>query len=122
MADFGGEMRFTYNATPLVLRAAISYNPSRFEIEGMANQDNSVSRTLKPTAYNFEVTFEDGRDVDWDAVMLGGPYNVTVVEDTTGTIHMWSGASFTGRPSVNRESGEVTGIAGISRSYRKTNA
>lgn len=122
MADFGGEMRFTFNASPLVLRAAISYNPTRFEFEGMANQDNSVSRTVKPTAYNFEVTFEDGADVDWDAVMLGGPYNVTVVEDTTGTLHMWTGSQFTGRPSVNRESGEVSGIAGIARSYRKTNA
>lgn len=122
MADFGGEMRFTFNASPIVLRAAISYNPAKYEIEGMTNQDGSVSRTLKPSAYTFEVTFEDGRDIDWDAVMLGGPYNVTVVEDTTGTIHMWSGASFTGRPSVNRESGEVSGIAGIARSYRKTNA
>jgi len=122
MADFGGEMRFTYNAQPIVLRAAISYNPARFEIEGMANQDNSVSRTLKPTAYNFEVTFEDGADYDWDAIMLGGPYNISVIEDTIGTLHMWSGASFTGRPSVNRENGEVSGIAGIARSYRKTAA
>jgi hypothetical protein len=120
MADFGGEMRFTFNARPLVMRAAISYNPTRFEFEGMANQDNSPSRTMKPTAYNFEVTFEDAADVDWDAVMLGGPYNVTVVEDTTGTLHMWTKAQFTGRPSVNRESGEVSGIAGIARSYKKT--
>ncbi len=122
MADFGGEMRFTYDGTPLKLRAAISYNPARFEIESVINQDNSVSRTLKPTAYDFEVTFEDAAGHDWDAIMLGGPYNITVVEDTVGALHMWTRASFKGRPSVARETGEVTGITGVAEAYRQTRA
>lgn len=120
MASFGGEMRFTYNGAPLVLRAAIKTTPSNTEVEGIVNQDNSVSASHKPSGYGFEPTFEDAADVDWDAVMRNGPYNISCVEDHTGVVHTWTGAIFTGRPSVDRGTGEVTGIQGLARAYRKS--
>ncbi len=118
MALFGGEMRFTFNGTPLVMRGAIKTMPSRYNAEKVVNQDGSISASMQPQGYDGEVTFEDAAGVNWDTILLGGPYNVTVVEDVTGVIHQFTGARFFGRPSVDRATGEVSGITSSSPSDR----
>lgn len=124
MTDFGGEMRFTFNANPLTIRAQFSSDPSNVEIEGGANQDGSIYRTLKPVGYMAEPTFQDTQagiatSLDWNAIMRGGPYNLTLIEDHTKRLHTWSEAVFEGKPKVDHISGEVTGITLRARTYHK---
>jgi hypothetical protein len=124
MADFGGEMRFTWNSTPLVVRAKFTSDPVDVEIDGGANQDGSIYRTVKPIGYMAEPTFEDtpagvATNLDWRAIMRGGPYNLALVEDHTKRLHTWTEASFEGKPTVDHMTGEVTGIKIRARSYRK---
>lgn len=119
MATFGGEMRFTYNGQPLTLRGAIKTMPNRFSAEKVTNQDGSVSRTLRPEAYDCEMVFEDGANLNWDTIMLSGPFNISIIEDQTNVIHQFTGANFFGRASVDRATGEVSGLTVSSAAYRK---
>lgn len=122
MSDFGGEMRFSMNGTPVVVRGNVSLMPSSVEVEGIINQDNSVSRAFKPVAFEGEVSFEDAAGLDWDAIMKQSAQRMSIIEDQVGTVHVFSGAVFTGRPSVNRLNGEVTGLKILAQQYRKTAA
>ena len=115
MADFGGEMRFNVNGNPLIVRAAFKSEPSNVEIDGGGNQDGSVYRTLKTVGYMAEPTFQDtpvgtATALDWDALMRGGPYNMTLIEDHTGRLYTWTNASFEGKPVIDHQNGEVTGV------------
>ncbi|VFU07934.1 hypothetical protein [Methylocella tundrae] len=127
MADFGGFMRFTVNGSPLTLRAKFESEPSALEMDGGANQNGSIYRTMKPMGYIFEPTFEDtptgtATALDWAAIMLGGPYNISLVEEQTGRLHTWTGAQFEGKPRVDHMTGEVTGIKGRATAYAKTSS
>lgn len=44
--------------------------------------------------------------------MAGGPYNVSLIEDTNKVLHTFTGAKFLGRPKIDRLKGIVTGITG----------
>ena len=119
MADFGGPMRLTIAGRLFKLRAAFKYDPTRYKPEVIVNQDGSISRSMKPGGYGFEVTLEDDPAIDWDAVIRGGPYNVTGVEEHTGVLHMWTGTVFSGEPKVDAANGEVSGINGTAPVYQR---
>ena len=119
MPQYQGEMTLTVAGRPLVLRGAITEMPDRFEKDSIVNQDGSVSQTLKPSAYECDVTFED-RGEDWNAIANGGPYEtVGFAEIQTGRTRVFSGAIFTGRASVSRENGEVSGLKIVSQGYTR---
>ena len=116
MAVFQGEMTLTVNGAPVTLRGAITEMPDRFEKESIVNQDGSLSQTLKPAAYEMDATFED-RGENWDAIANGGPYTIGFVERQTGRQRVFSNAIFTGRASVSRENGEVSGLKIVASEY-----
>lgn len=125
--DFGGVMRFTVNGSPLRLRAKFESEPTNVEYDGGANQDNSIYRTLKPKGFVFEPTFQDSFEgqattLDWASIMAGGPYNVSLIEESTGRLFTWTGAQFEGAPRVDHMTGEVTGIKGRAAAFKKTSA
>ena len=127
MADFGGVVRFTYGGTPLVMRGKLTTDPASVKANPITNQDNSTSRSLEPKGFGAEVTFEDSTEgaatpQDWDAILLGGPYNITAVEDTTNIIHTWTAANFVGDVKVDRMNGEVSGLSIHGGSYNVTSA
>src|SRR5579875_3462719 len=107
MADFGGEMLFSYGGTPLKLRAKFESEPSNLEFEGGANQDNSTFRTAKPTGWLAEPTFSDElpAGITWDQIIRGGPYNMTLNEEFTGRLHVWTSAKFEGKIRRNHMDG-----------------
>lgn len=120
MKNFGGEMTFGLSTgETIVVRGAASIMPSNINVEGNANQDGSIFRTVEPTGYGAELTFEDMDADDWNRLMRASGFNLTLTEAFTGVQHLWTDGAFTGRPSVNRKDGEVTGVSLISRSYRK---
>ncbi len=120
MKNFGGEMTFAMSSGDrIVVRGAAEIMPSNVNIEGNANQDGSPFRTVTPTGYAANLTFEDMDGDDWNRLMRASGFNVTLNESFTGAQHLWTDAAFTGRPSVNRATGEVTGVALLAHSYRK---
>lgn len=125
MADFGGEIRFTVEGVGrLKLRGKVTTEPSNLKIDPITNQDNSISRSKQPKGFVAEMTFEDSADgvratdLDWNAIMRGGPYNMTMVEESNNIIHAWTQGWFTGDPKVDRMNGEVTGVQLHAPAYR----
>ena len=79
--------------------------------------------------YTAEMNFADSGGggstatlLDWNGIVRGGPYRITVVEDVTRTVHTWTGAFFKGAPKVDRHNGEVSGLMVRANAYarRKT--
>ncbi len=110
MRDYGGDVTIALNGTPYILTGMPSFDFDRFDKSELVNGDGSVDRTLSPAAGMIAVTFRD-RGEKWSAVANGGPYVVSIVEPQTGASHAISAARFTGKASVARENGEVTGLS-----------
>ena len=120
MQNFGGEMTFRLSTgQAIVVRAAAEIMPTNMSFEGNANQDGSIYRTGSPTGFRANLTFEDMGSDDWNALMRASGFNATLTEEYTGVQHLWTEAAFTGQPTVNRGTGEVSGTAMIARAYRK---
>lgn len=116
MSDFGGIMRFTYNSTPIKVRAKVEIEPTGAEYKAEDNQDGSFDRTIQPMGPKFDIEFVDSVDgvsaisLPWDAIMAGGPYNLSLIEVTTNLLNTWTNAKFLGRVKIDRLKGIVTGI------------
>lgn len=117
--DFGGRMRVRISSGVLLsMRGTFNLMPTNASAEGVTNQDGSLDRVMTPVAYRAELAIVD-KDVDLDALINGPRLNYTIEEDHTGVTHYFTNAFMTGQPSVNRLTGEVTGIALETDSYRK---
>lgn len=116
MADFGGQIRFTYDGAAIRIRAKVSIKPGNFVYAAEDNQDGSFDRYVQPKGPTFDMEFVDSADgvnptsLPWSTIMAGGPYNVSIIEDTNGIIHTMSGAKFIGEVDIDRLKGMVTGI------------
>ena len=117
--DFGGKIIVTSSrGYKLSLRGTINVNPSQQSNEALTNQDGSVDRIITPAAPGAELTFRD-EGGDWQARLDGPRENLTIVEEKTGVTHLFTGAFWTGRPTINRVNGEVTGVQIVADYYRK---
>ena len=114
--DFGGTIRFTFDGQPLTIRAKVDIEPGDNSYSGEHNQDGSFDRYVQPMGPSAELEFVDGAGTGaatsppWNAIMLGGPYNVAILEDNTGIIHQFANAKFIGRTKIDRLKGSVTGM------------
>lgn len=117
-ADFGGVIRLTDSlGATLSLRGTLNVMPNRSANEAMTNQDGSVDRIMTPAHPQAEITVA-AKGVDLVTFFDGPRRNVTIVEASTGRIHLFTAAFMTGRPTVNALNGEVTGIIIAAESYR----
>jgi hypothetical protein len=130
MPDFGGQIRFTYDGTPIRIRARVELEPGDFQYTAEHNQDGSFARYVQPMGPVFDLEFEDSVDgtnptsLKWAVIMLNGPYNISILEDTNGIIHTIANGQFVGRPKIDRLKGVVTGIQiqGAVGSYQQLTA
>lgn len=117
--DFGGEMRLRLaDGTNLTMRGAFTLGVSGVSVEAVTNQDASVSRqaTLKPRTA--ELTLEDdGTDVN--ALMRAPRQDIYITEEFTGVSHIFTNAFFSGDASVDRATGEWTGLVINGSGYQR---
>jgi len=117
--DFGGVMKFRDSSGRNVsLRGTFTVNPATRTIEGLVNQDGSPDRIATPAAPRADINFAD-KNVDLAAMMGDARCDVTINEEWTGVIHLFTAAFYTGDPASNRVNGEVTGVGIMAESYRK---
>jgi hypothetical protein len=129
MADFGGIMRFTFDATPMKIRARVTIEPTNGKFDAEDNQDGSFDRYYQPMGPKFDLEFVDSVDgvkatsLPWDSIMKGGPYNCSLIEDSNGILHTFTGSKFLGRPKIDRLKGLVSDITGQCAvgGYQQTN-
>lgn len=117
--DFGGKMTVASSAGyKLSLRGTISVMASAQSNDSVTNQDGSVDRTMTPTAPSAELSVRDD-GLNWDTRLNGPRENITIVEEQTGVTHLFTGAFWSGRPSLNRINGEISGISIVADYYRR---
>ena len=118
--DFGGTMQMRLgDASLLTLRGTFSVMPGRSSVEVVTNQDGSADRNFTPTNPSAECTFADN-GADWSALVEADRQTITIVEDKSGVTHHFINGFFSGRASLNRMNGEVTGLTLNGETYRKT--
>lgn len=117
--DFGGVMKFRDSGgRNLSLRGTFTVYPATSSVEGLVNQDGSADRVATPTAPRAEITFAD-KGIDLAALMGDARRDVTIVEEFTGAVHLFTDAFYTGEPASNRSNGEVSGVGIMAARYRK---
>ena len=118
--SFGGTIYIEADGTRLTPgEGDITLMPTTHEVEPVTNQDASTSYKVTPRSPRAEMSFRDGCGVSWAAIMKMCKVNVTIVEETNGRQHLFTGTRFVGRPSINLSSGEVTGLAIEGGVYQK---
>lgn len=117
--DFGGHMRLRLaDGTNLTLRGTFTIGTSRYSIEAGANDDGSVFRQAKPRPYTAEVTLED-TNVSLDDLMRAPRQDIYFVEEFTGVSHVYLAAFFSGEPTIDRKTGEITGLTVNGANYQR---
>ena len=119
MAFFGGKIRFSIAGNPMVLRGKTEIELADLEKDEVVNDDGSISFMGKNKGYGADVIFEDNLTIDWNGLLRLPPTNITMIEDDANITHLFTQASFTGRPKVDREDGQVTGLKIVSPAYTR---
>lgn len=118
MHTAGGRVSVTVNGQSYTARGEISMSPSNVEMEVGANQNGKLYRTVKPVARTAELTF-DRLGLRFDEALLRNKIVVSFQETDTGFTHLFTEASFVGRPQVNLANGEVSGMSIAAENYER---
>lgn len=117
--DFGGEMRLRLaGGTNLTMRGSFSISPAGHSIEAVTNHDGSVSRnvTLKPRTA--EVSLEDdGTDVH--QLLRAARQDIYITEEFNRVTHVFLNAFFSGDATIDRATGEWTGLVINGSDYQR---
>jgi hypothetical protein len=124
MHTSGGRVSTVIGGVAYSARGVITLNPSNINVTAGANQDGSVYRTVAPKVRTAEITFDrfvdnDGVPLKWaENIMEQVNLGITFVEQDGGLTHILSGGFFTGEPTMDTSTGEVSGLGLAADSYK----
>lgn len=124
MHTSGGRVSTVIGGVAYSARGVITLNPSNINVSAAANQDGSVYRTVAPKVRTAEITFDrfvdnEGQPLKWaENIMLQVNLGITFVEQDGGLTHILSGGFFTGEPTMDTSTGEISGLGLAADSYK----
>lgn len=98
-----GGRKYSGRGTATLMTAGVS-------LENGANEDGTAYSTVKAQLCSLDLTFDRGVGLKWDAAMILQAVNATFKETDAKVTHLFTDAAFSGTPSLNTESGEVSGL------------
>ena len=107
----GGRFTLTINGLTYSGRGKATIMPSRVSRTNGVNQDGTGYSTIAPALAGLDLTFDRGVGLAWDETLILADLNVTFIEDDYGATHLFTAAAFEGSPSIDTESGEVSGLS-----------
>lgn len=113
----GGRVSLKINGKPYDVRASVSINVWGFERTAENNQNGSMYVTTKSKPYTAELTFSDGCDVDLED-LKNCSLDVTIELTDLRRTHYFTKAIVVGSPSINTETGEISGLQIASMFHR----
>ena len=105
----GGRVRITANGNIWAARAAVTIIPVNFERKVESNQDGSIYTTTKAMPYEAEITLSDSCGMHIGDIMAC-PIDVTIELIDLRRTYLFSKAVVIGRPKINTETGEISGL------------
>lgn len=106
----GGRVLFKAGGKQFNIRAAITIRPSRIEVDGEANQDGSVYYLTKPVPAEADITLSDRCGELTTELIDGCLLDVTIKLIDMNRTYLFTRARVTGRPALNTETGEISGM------------
>jgi hypothetical protein len=113
----GGRVTLTRDGVTHSTRGKLTIAPSKTSRENGVNNDGTGYSMIKPRLPSATCTFDRGKDIDWDTIVLD-EWDITLIEDDVGTTHLFTGAAFSGEPEIDLETGEVSGLKIESDKYQ----
>ena len=117
MQQAGGRITITLGGVRFSPRGKASIKPAGLQHTVQTNHDGTISRSTAAKPIECDLSFDRGAASNgtmrpkWDSAFMLPFYDVTVAETDVGVLHMFSGASIIGEPSIDTETGEVTGLS-----------
>jgi hypothetical protein len=120
----GGRTRVTIDGVNYSPRSAPNIKPTRLQNQVFTNHDSTVAFGTMAQPATAEFTFDVGpKDIDrFGEAFMRDFHNVTILEIDRGVLHQFSNAKVVGEPSVNTETGEVSGLSIATDSYLRSKA
>lgn len=120
----GGRYIINANGRRYSGRGKATITPARAVPKADPNRDGTAYRTVEPKLAGIDLSFDRGPKDDvprWTEDMLLQNVDVTFIEQDAGVTHYFTAASWNGTPSLDTDSGEITGMSVMSDQYRSIN-
>ncbi|GJD65174.1 phage tail tube protein [Methylobacterium frigidaeris] len=117
----GGRFTLDINGRTYSGRGKATIESSTISRENGANMDGTGYSTVKPKLAKLDLTFDRGVGLEWDEAMILADIDVTFVETDLKpkVTHLFTAASWSGTPSIDSETGEVSGLSIETDKYRQ---
>lgn len=108
----GGRFTLTINGRTYSGRGKATIMPARAVRENGVNSDGTGYSTVQAKLASLDLSFDRGVGLKWDERMMLTEIDVTFKETDTKarTTHLFTNANWAGEPSIDSESGEVSGL------------
>jgi len=114
MADYGLLKVRLSDGRNIKVRGSVTEIISGVSAEAIVNHDGSIDRSFTARAYEFSVSLaardESGVPVDAEALIRAAPQDVSLLADAEKSATIFSRAVFVGEPSVDKVTGELSGL------------
>lgn len=114
----GGRFTLDINGRTFSGRGKAGIVAARAVRENGVNMDGTGYSTVKPRLASMDLTFDRGVGLKWDEAMMLQELNVTFVETDVKVTHLFTNANWSGEPSIDSETGEVSGLKIESDKYQ----
>jgi hypothetical protein len=127
MYQAGGRITITIGGVRYSPRGKATIKPAQVQHAAMTNHDGTVTRSTVAKPAEADLTFDRGQASNgtarpkWDIAFMLPFYDITIAETDVGALHLFTGASIIGEPSIDTETGEVTGLSIATGVYTQTN-
>ncbi|MDX2265446.1 MAG: phage tail tube protein [Hyphomicrobiales bacterium] len=116
----GGRVELTIDGQRYRPRASITIRPTSFEREAEANADGTIFVTTKPMPAEAEFTLSDQCGLTLETLVNACHIDATItLVDMANRTYLFSQASVVGRPELDTESGEISGLKIVSQLARQ---
>lgn len=117
----GGRFTLTINGRRYSGRGSARIRPARATPDAGVNWDGSGYGTVAPQLAELDLSFDRGpktQRVRWQENVLLQEVDVTFHETDANVRHYFVNGRWVGRPEINTENGEVTGMSIRSDNYK----
>jgi len=115
----GGIIRLTVGGQVFPVRGSVTVTAVEVERTEGANVDGSIYVTSKPTAPMIEATLSDTCGLSLMQIMNTACTDITVEMPEVGRTLVLVNGIITGKPSLNPETGEISGVKFVGQSMRE---